>query len=187
MLQVARPVAPMQSSLGILRTTFLTLGAIGVAASLLAGCCLPGRRSDPSSASRSPPTPSARRATSGSASPSRPGRRRDEVGRLTEELNRMLAQLQAAYERVEAANGQLEIALAAQRRFVADASHELRTPLTSLRGNVDLLQRMAALGDPLADGDEAEQLLADMAAETERVARLVADLLLLAQADAASI
>lgn len=88
----------------------------------------------------------------------------------------MLDQLHDAYE-------QLEAALAAQRRFVADASHELRTPLTSVLGNVELLRRAMAL-HPSEDSEEIEQVLADMAAETERVTRLVADLLLLARVDA---
>src|SRR5204863_3665967 len=73
-------------------------------------------------------------------------------------------------------------ALVAQRRFVADASHELRTPLATMRGNVDLLRQMIAdLGD--ADSQETA-ILEDVSVEAERMSRLVADLLLLAQADA---
>src|SRR4029077_19738477 len=70
--------------------------------------------------------------------------------------------------------------LAGQRRFVADASHELRTPLTTLRGNIHLLRE----DEPSAADSEHQAILADMAADTERMTRLVNDLLLLAEADA---
>ena len=181
-IQVARPLAAAQSSLSILLTTFTMLGAVGVLASLAAGWLL----------ARAALQPIDRLAAVAHAIgaardfrrrvPLHPTTRGDEIGRLTEELNRMLSQLQAAYEQLESANQQLEQALSSQRRFVADASHELRTPLTSLRGNLDLLQRVVDLGKPL--DDEQVLLLADMLAETERLSRLVVDLLLLAQADA---
>jgi signal transduction histidine kinase len=76
----------------------------------------------------------------------------------------MLARLQAAFQ--------------AQRRFVADASHELRTPLTSIRGNLGLLQRQP----PIAEADQIA-VLADLVSESERLSRLVADLLTLARSD----
>jgi signal transduction histidine kinase len=76
---------------------------------------------------------------------------------------------------LQGAHLQTEQALQQQRRFVADASHELRTPLTTIRGNVDLLRRMG--------GADKESLDA-IAGETDRMIRLVGDLLLLAQADA---
>lgn len=73
----------------------------------------------------------------------------DEMGRLTDTLNGMLARLERAYN-------DLEEAYKAQRRFVSDASHELRTPLTTIRGNIDLLERMwraSAAGRLKARGD----------------------------------
>ncbi len=96
----------------------------------------------------------------------------DEVGQLATTFNVMLTELQAAYRQVEQA-------LQAQRRFVADASHELRTPLTTIRGNVALLQR-----DPPINPADRVGALADMADETDRLIRLVNDLLVLARADA---
>ena len=96
----------------------------------------------------------------------------DEVGRLATTINTMLAALQGAY-RQEAQ------ALQAQRRFVADASHELRTPLTTIRGNLGLLQREP----PISDADRVA-VLDDMVDESERMSRLVGDLLALARADA---
>jgi two-component system OmpR family sensor kinase len=64
------------------------------------------------------------------------------------------------------------------RRFVGDASHELRTPLTSVRGYAELYQR-GALGDP-ADLDDAMRRILQ---ESDRMAVLVEDLLLLARLD----
>ena len=85
---------------------------------------------------------------------------RDEVGRLTETVNEMLDRIEHMFER--------------QRQFLADVSHELRTPLTTIRGEVDLISRSGHL-DPKG--------LAAMKDESERMARLVNDLLLLARAD----
>lgn len=96
----------------------------------------------------------------------------DEIGQLATTFNDMLAQLQAAYVQVEET-------LQAQRRLVADASHELRTPLTTLRGNIGLLQRQ-----PPINKEDRTDILADMVDETERLMRLVNDLLVLARADA---
>lgn len=96
----------------------------------------------------------------------------DEIGQLARTFNDMLSQLQAAYLHVEQT-------LQMQRRFVADASHELRTPLTTLRGNLSLLQRKP----PVSETDRTD-ILADMVDETERLMRLVGQLLALARSDA---
>ena len=96
----------------------------------------------------------------------------DEVGRLQRSFNQMLRQLEDAYHR-------LQSALIAQRRFVADASHELRTPLTTIRGNVGLLLKRADIAT-----DDRLAALNDIAGESERMSRMVQDLLTLARADA---
>ena len=96
----------------------------------------------------------------------------DEVGRLATTFNAMLARLEEAYQRVSQA-------LSLQRDFVADVSHELRTPLTTIRGNLALLRR-----DPPLPAAEQREILADAEVESERMIRLVNDLLLLACADA---
>ncbi len=102
--------------------------------------------------------------------PQREGK--DELSQLSSSFNQMLAQLQQAHQ-------QLAAALEAQRRFVADASHELRTPLTTIRGNAGLL----AFGPQVTD-DVRAAAARDIASETERMSRLVEQLLTLAQADA---
>ena len=98
-----------------------------------------------------------------------------EVGRLGATFNAMLDRVQRLF--------------LTQERLIGDVSHELRTPLTTIQGNVDLLQRMASA--PMADASpriqEYAQLLGEtlteVQVETERMSTMVADLLLLAQAD----
>ena len=88
----------------------------------------------------------------------------DEIGRLATTFNEMLGELQAAYQQ--------------QRQFVADVSHELRTPLTTIRGNLDLLRREPAVG-----AEDQADILGDMTEESDRLIRLVNDLLALAHAE----
>jgi two-component system, OmpR family, sensor kinase len=97
----------------------------------------------------------------------------DEVGELARTLEQMLRSL-------DAARAEREAAMSKQRAFVADASHELRTPLTSVLANLELLQ--ASLQAP---GQDEDRTMVDSALRSShRMSRLVADLLLLARADA---
>jgi two-component system, OmpR family, sensor kinase len=97
---------------------------------------------------------------------------KDEVDELAMTFNSMLARLQEAYQRIS-------YALKLQRDFVADVSHELRTPLTTVRGNLALLRH-----DPPLPAGEQSDILSDIEGESERLIRLVNDLLVLARADA---
>ncbi len=92
----------------------------------------------------------------------------DEVAELSRTLEGMLREL-------DAARGETESMLARQRRFVADASHELRTPLTSVLANLELLAESL-------HGDEGEAARSALRS-SQRMRRLVADLLLLARTD----
>ncbi len=94
-----------------------------------------------------------------------PPKANDEVGRLTSTINSMLERLDNFFQ--------------AQVRLSADVSHELKTPLTAIRGNVDLLRRGAA-----SDPEELNEALTIIDGELDRMSRIVADLLLLSQADA---
>ncbi len=87
----------------------------------------------------------------------------DEIARLGKTLNDMLARLEAALER--------------ERTFVADASHELRTPLALLKSELELARRRPRTRE------ELEAALRSAAEETDRLARLAEDLLVLARAD----
>jgi signal transduction histidine kinase len=89
----------------------------------------------------------------------------DEVGRLTLVLNAMLERLERAFVQ--------------QRQFVADASHELRTPVAVLRTELDVTQANAQ-----RSATEYRDSLARLDRVTARLERLVADLFLLARADA---
>ena len=92
----------------------------------------------------------------------------DEVSELARTLQGMLREL-------DAARGETEAMLVRQRRFVADASHELRTPLTSVLVNLELLAESL-------DGDQGEAARSALRS-SQRMRRLVADLLLLARTD----
>jgi two-component system, OmpR family, sensor kinase len=92
----------------------------------------------------------------------------DEVGELANMLGAMLRELDAARTETEAM-------LVRQRRFVADASHELRTPLTSVLVNLELLAESL-------HGDQGEAARSALRS-SQRMRRLVADLLLLARTD----
>jgi signal transduction histidine kinase len=72
----------------------------------------------------------------------------------------------------------LEHMLEAQQRLLADTSHELRNPITIIRGNLALLRRQH-----IPESSRAEAIV-EAEEEAARMGRLVADLLLLARADA---
>ncbi len=96
-----------------------------------------------------------------------------------DELSQLALTFNAMLDRLESAFG-------AQRRFVADASHELRTPLTAMRGNVDVMLRQIKAGREIPP-DELREALGDVQHESERMARLIDDLLTLARTDAAGL
>ncbi|MFG3555347.1 ATP-binding protein [Micromonospora sp. NPDC047557] len=86
----------------------------------------------------------------------------DEIHRLAVTLNGMLDRLESARTR--------------QRAFVSDAAHELRSPLTNIRTELEVAQR-------LADRTDWTAVTVNLLADTERLSRLVDDLLLLARLD----
>jgi two-component system OmpR family sensor kinase len=151
---------------------FIAAGVLGaVLLACLAGLTIANRAMEPIAALTA--------AASEIASTRDPSRRmpqpavHDEVGELAKTLDQMLRSL-------DAARTEREQALDKQREFVADASHELRTPLTSVIANLELLQ--ASLERPA--GDESREMVDSALRSSRRMSRLVADLLLLARADA---
>jgi two-component system OmpR family sensor kinase len=161
-LQVARSLHDVDATLSTLRRTSLAGGAIATLLALVAGWWLAGTALRPIiRLTRTAQEIGATQDFSRRVAYDGPA---DELGRLAGTLNTMLSRLQAAYH--------------AQRRFVSDASHELRTPLTSIRGNLGLLQR----DPPIADADRAA-VLEDLVSESDRLSRLVSDLLTIARGD----
>ena len=94
-----------------------------------------------------------------------------EVEQLRLALNSMLHQVESAYRTRERTAAQL-------RRFVGDASHELRTPLSAIRGYLQLYDK-----GMLSDPDERKRAWERVLAETDRMGRLVDELLTLARLD----
>jgi heavy metal sensor kinase len=90
---------------------------------------------------------------------------RDELGRLAETLNRLLARLAAAF--------------AQQQRFMADASHELRTPIATASTAVAVTLQQPHRAEP-----EYRDTLAIVGRQTDRLGRIVEDMLTLARVDA---
>jgi len=76
----------------------------------------------------------------------------------------------------------LNRSIQAKNAFIADVTHELRTPLTVIKGTIETLEDGA-----LDDRQGRTALLDSMHRETDRLIRLVNDLLVLTRADAGSL
>ncbi len=166
-LQYAKPVSSLDDTVSRIRF-FLLFGVMaGTALALLAGFMVARRAMSPVARLTSAAKEIARTRDPGVKLPTPEGD--DEVADLARTLGEMLAALDAAQDETEAA-------LDRQREFVADASHELRTPLTSILTNLELLEASLA--------GEDREIAASALRSSHRMRRLVADLLLLARADA---
>jgi two-component system OmpR family sensor kinase len=166
-VQYAKSRNSLSTTIARLRV-FLALGVLGGGAlALLAGLAVARRAMEPISGL----TRTARRvAKTRNPEVELPRLRADdEIADLSHTLDDMLGELAEAHTETEDALGR-------QRQFVADASHELRTPLTSILANLELLE--AEL-----EGEDRE-IAASALRSSQRMRRLVADLLLLARADA---
>jgi signal transduction histidine kinase len=166
-IQYARKVSDLESTVTRVRL-FLIFGVVGGALlALVGGLWLARRAMRPITGL----TQTARRiAETGDPELRVPQQRADdEVAELARTLDEMLHSLAASRQ-------ETELALARQRQFVADASHELRTPLTSILANLELLA-------DVLDGEQGEAARSALRS-SHRMRRLVADLLLLARADA---
>jgi signal transduction histidine kinase len=166
-IQYARPISEVQDTANRVKV-FLAFGVLGGALlALLAGLATARRAMEPITE-----LTAAAREIERSRDPSLKvphPEADDEVAELARTLDAMLAALDAARSETEAA-------LVRQREFVADASHELRTPLTSVLANLELLEEELT--------GEQREAAASALRSSRRMRRLVADLLLLARADA---
>jgi two-component system, OmpR family, sensor kinase len=100
-----------------------------------------------------------------------PSRTDTELGSLASAFDQMVDALEKAVEDARTSD-------AATRRFLADASHELRTPIAALQSSVETLLREQP------ERPERDRLEAAVARESERLGRLVDDLLGLARLEA---
>src|SRR3954452_14317684 len=183
-LQYARPLSDLEATLRRVRF-FLLFGVLGgTALSLLGGTMLARRAMSP--IAQLTATAEEIRRTRDPAKRIDVPPTDDEVGQLARTLDEMLRALSES-------RGEMEDVLARQREFIADASHELRTPLTSVIANLELLAdslegdqgdvSRAALRPHRAGGARGDAPRAALRS-SHRMRRLVADLLLLARADA---
>ena len=170
---VARSLAGVERSLGLLRNILIAGGLAVLLVAALAGLGLAAALLRPLARMRAT---AQRIGDERDFSHRMPvdGDPHDELGRLSLSFNQMLAEL-------EQANLGLKTTLDSQRRFVADASHELRTPLTAIRTNVEFLARV-----PGARTEDRVEALRDVLTELRRMESLVGDLLALARLEAAS-
>ena len=166
-VQYARRVSEVEATVGRVRA-FLLGGVLGGTALALLGALALAKRSLAPIARLTATARSIQRTGDPDASVPIPDTE-DEVAELAQTLDDMLRSLTAS-------RSETQEMLDRQRQFVADASHELRTPLTSVLANLELLA-------DVLDGDRGEAARSALRS-SHRMKRLVADLLLLARADA---
>jgi signal transduction histidine kinase len=162
-LEIAAPVANAQHTLDLLRFLLWSTIPVVIAIACLGGAWLSGRALKPvNDIAASALMISIENLAERLPVPATG----DELARLTEVLNTMFARLESAVKTLS--------------QFVADASHELRTPLAVIRTTADLALRRARTPESYRDS------LQEVAAEAERMTRLVEELLILARNDAAA-
>jgi two-component system, OmpR family, sensor kinase len=166
-IQYARPVQDLEATIDRIRF-FLILGVLmGGGLALIAGLIIARRAMVPIAA-----LTGAAREIQRTRDPSR----RVPVPATDDEVAELARTLEAMLDALEDARDETQAALTRQRQFVADASHELRTPLTSILANLELLA-------DVLDGERGEAARSALRS-SQRMRRLVGDLLLLARADA---
>ncbi len=102
------------------------------------------------------------------------------IGDLNQQVpsNSRIPELDSLGQAFNTMTSSLRRAEQAKNTFLADVTHELRTPLTVIKGTIETLED-GAMDDLQGRGP----LLASMQAETERLIRLVNELLVLTRAD----
>jgi len=168
-IEAASPLGPLEERQGALRRKLVLIGlavllATGIGTWLSADLVLrPLRR--------------LRAAAAGIASDDDLERRVPVAG--PEELRALSRSFNAMLERLGRSAAERHQALAATRRFAADAGHELRTPLTSIRAALSVIER-----HPEIDPDARAAMVGDALAENRRLVLLLDGLQALARGDA---
>lgn len=154
-IRVGEPLESVKRAQSEVAQTFLIIGAVTLAAALLAGYLVAARTAAPLrrmariAAMVDAGDLAHRIGTEGL---------HDEVRLLAESFDHMLERLEDAFSR--------------QREFVSDASHELRTPLTAIRGQLEVLAR-----EPNPSLERVREVEQIAVREIARMERLVGDLL----------
>ena len=161
---LSQPLRDVTAVLHDLRTRWLLSTAVALALSAVVGLLLSGAIVRPLRRL----TAAAGAVAHGRLDQQVPVGRPDELGRLSQAFNDMTARLHSARQM--------------QTDLMANVSHELRTPLTAIKGLVETL-RQGAVDDPQV----RDRFLETMESETDRLIRLVKDLLLLSHADSAAL
>lgn len=97
----------------------------------------------------------------------------DEVAEFARTFNAMVGQLETRAHQLEASDQ-------ARSQLVAEVSHELMTPMTAIRGHLETL----AMDDVQVDAPTRKRFVSVMMKETERLQRLIGDLLDMARLEA---
>lgn len=100
---------------------------------------------------------------------------KDEIGVLTSTFNNMATQLETTLD-------DLKRSEAMRREFVANVSHELRTPITSIRGYAETLEDSEDIPSEMR-----QEFLRVIVNESDRMTKIVQDLLTLSRFDAGNI
>jgi len=102
-----------------------------------------------------------------------------QIMKYSRELEQKSRELEVAYADLRAANEQLKQLDKLKDEFVSHVSHELRTPLTSIRAFSEILH-----DNPDLDALQRTRYLSIVIAESERLTRLINDILDLAKIEA---
>lgn len=109
-------------------------------------------------------------------------KRGDEIGELADTFEFLATELKGTMEELRSANEQLQRDIEKEKqlerlrkRFVASVSHELKTPLSLIQGYAE------ALRDNVGQGAKRNKYASVIVSESERMSRLVHDLLDLSQ------
>ena len=100
---------------------------------------------------------------------------KDEIGVLTRTFNDMAVQLEDTLSDLKKSEQM-------RREFVANVSHELRTPITSVKSYAETLE-----GEPDMPQEVRQKFLGVILNESDRMTKIVQDLLTLSRFDAGSI
>jgi signal transduction histidine kinase len=161
-IEVSESLVPTERALNQARISFLVAGTLALPAGLLAGwwmarqALIPVNRLTAAVGTLAASGEFDQRVAQPGAD--------DEIGRLARTFNDILERLTVVLDR--------------QQTLVADTSHELRNPLMVVRGNLDLLVHDLP-------ADQRQEAVTEAREEVDRMARLVGDLLFLADADTA--